>query len=380
MASGLIENMKRHSILSFAVSSLVCLAASAVSAAPTLDMGSGNSVQAIAASPDGKTLAVIAVKQIPVRTEENEGTSEGFHLDYSLQLWSIPQRKLLRVLVKSDPSDSAPNSIVFSPDSRFLACGTNPIDVQLWDVRNYKRIWTLGDIGGPQTVSSVAFSPDGKSLVTGLADENSYNWGRIVFWKMNPSKPSTMKGTARLVTGGKCNIQSVAYSPDGKTVVSGSWGYSGTFYEGDSIPDIHYGELRFLDARSGQLVRLIKTKSEGIDKVVFSLDGKLLATTAIAPHNNVAVRVRDAKSGTLLHTLALDKPGSAEATFLADSETLAIGKQNGTVILWDVKNNKIKKSFHAHKTRINAMTFVSRSNTLITGSEDGMVKMWKMKS
>lgn len=369
--------INRKCYLRFALMSILAWAwATAVFAASSLDLGPKTSIRAISVSPDGKILAAITVKRVVVRSEENEGTLEGFRFDSSLQLWSMPQRKLMRTFVKSEDD---PHSIAFSPDSRILACGTQSGGVQLWDVNKGKRIWTFWDVGGPDTPLSVAFAPDGKRLVTGWASETLENWGRMVFWNVKTSNPSEMTRTQQLVTGGKCNIQSVAYSPDGKTVVSGSWGYSRIVSKGASVPHLYYGELRFVNARTGKMIRLIKTKSEGINTVVFSPNGKLLATTSITHYGNVVVRVREAKSGALLHTLTLDEPGTAVATFLSDSATLAVGKQNGSVTLWDAQKNKVKKSFLVHKSQINAMAFVASSNNLIIGSKDGVLKMLKLK-
>ena len=194
----------------------------------------------------------------------------------------------------------------------------------------------LWDVGSPDTPTSVAFSPDGQKLVTGWGSETLENWGRIIFWRINTKSPAQMTGTQQIVSGGKCNIQSVAYSPDGQIVVSGSWGYSRRVRKGINEPHLYYGELRFVNARTGKLLRVIKTRSEGINTVAFSPDGKLLATTAITRYSNVVVRLRNASTGQLLHTIGLNKPGTAVAAFSPDGSVLAIGRRDGMVTMWNV--------------------------------------------
>jgi WD40 repeat protein len=103
---------------------------------------------------------------------------------------------------------SSVSSVAFSPDGKQVVSGSWDRTVQLWDVATGAPLQTLE--GHTSWVSSVAFSPDGKQVVSG-------SWDRTVrLWDAATGAPlQTLEGH----TG---SVSSVAFSPDGKQVVSGS--------------------------------------------------------------------------------------------------------------------------------------------------------------
>jgi WD40 repeat protein len=111
-------------------------------------------------------------------------------------------------------------SVAFSPDGKTLASGGgaihageyNPGELKLWDVATGKERATLK---GHTIVVSVAFSPDGKTLASGSQDET------VKLWDVATGKErATLKGH----TSG---VMSVAYSPDGETLALGQSGPHG---------------------------------------------------------------------------------------------------------------------------------------------------------
>jgi WD40 repeat protein len=172
-------------------------------------------VQSVAFSPDGTTLA-----------------SGG--IGASLILWDVATGQEKRMLTgfKAELkglADGVP-SVAFSPDGRLLASGCKsspkkggfvswdakmlthegPADVLLWDVESGKLLRTLHAEGVP----SVAFSPpDGGLLACGVARKEG---GEIRLW--NP-QTGTLRQTLAGQSGG---VRSIAFSPDGKMIVSGT--------------------------------------------------------------------------------------------------------------------------------------------------------------
>jgi len=120
---------------------------------------------------------------------------------------------------------------------RFIA---NEATVKLWDVRTRQQVATLK--GHANFVYSVAFSPDGKTLASGSADHTVKLWDA-----------RTGQELASL-EGYDYAVSSVAFSPDGKTLASGS---------GDETVKLWVGDGRQGGERNGRLRPFRKFKMAG---------------------------------------------------------------------------------------------------------------------
>ena len=112
-------------------------------------------------------------------------------------------------------------SVAFSPDGKILASGTGDKTVRLWDTVSGELIRTLEAHG--KNIHSIAFSPDGKTLASDSGDSTVMLWNMesgdstVMLWDVETGKHlHTLEGHIGGVT-------SVAFSPDGKTLASGSW-------------------------------------------------------------------------------------------------------------------------------------------------------------
>jgi WD40 repeat protein len=169
------------------------------------------------------------------------------------------------------------------------------------------------------SVSSLAFSPDGKALAVG---------GGILYHG-HAALLDAANGKLLWVKRdiGQAEGVVVTFSPDGKLVCAGDC----------------FGPATLLDTKTGDVKRTLEAK--GVTSVAFSPDGKLVAgacrDTRGRGKGGNEVRLWDAETGKLLRTL----PGASGAVaFAPDGKTLTTGRDGDAVCLWDVEKGELKKA------------------------------------
>jgi WD40 repeat protein len=158
-------------------------------------------VRSVAISPNGVTIA-----------------SGSF--DKTIKLWNINQEKPINQL---KPNSQTVISLAFSPDGKILASASRDRKIKLWNIATAKEIRTL--TGQDHNVTTIAFSPDGKILASGNrdcleCDSLTQNSRPIVHHNIKLWDVATGKELTTL-TGHINTVTSLAFSADGKILVSG---------------------------------------------------------------------------------------------------------------------------------------------------------------
>ncbi len=238
------------------------------------------------------------------------------------------------------------SSVAFSSDGKTLATGSVDNTVKLWDVASRQELATLK--GHTRVVQSVAFSSDDKTLATGSDD------GTLKLWDVaSRQQLATFKGHDD-------QVWEVAFSSDGKTLATGS--YDGT--------------VKLWDVVSRQELATLTGHDDQVWEVAFSRDGKVLATGS----RDRTAKLWDVASRQELATLKGHTEAVSSITFSSDGKTLATGSYDETVKLWDMASRQELATLKGYTSSVQSVAFSSDGKMLATGSGDGMVKLWDVAS
>jgi hypothetical protein len=334
---------RRHVLVLAAVASVIWI--SLVVVRPTdvsqaVLTGHAGLVEAVVFSPDGRTLA----------TGSDDDTA---------RLWNVTNPAHPRPLANLIGATGYVYAVAFSPDGHTLATGSSDGSVRLWNVTDPANPRQLANLTEDDTyaVYAVAFSLDGHTLATGDDDT-------VRLW--NVSDPAHPRPLANL-TGHTSSVEAVAFSPDGRTLATSS--YSQTA-----------GLWNVADPAHPKLQAVLAGKASSIDRLAFSPDGNTLATgsDATAQLWNVTEPARP----VLRATFTSDTGSMYWLAFSPDGHTLATGGDNHSAQLWNVTDpahpDLLEGSLAGHSGAVYAVAFSPDGHTLATGSDDHTTRLWKM--
>lgn len=284
-------------------------------------------IYSVAISPDGKMMA-----------------SGGE--DKTIKLWEVSSGKLLRNFTGHSERIKM---IAFSPDGQLIASGGDDNTIRVWNIGTGEELYTLtGDSNSFGFVEFVGFSPNGETLITGVGG------GTIKVWNINTGKEiRTMNqavwesiGQISMLSDDSNPIRSMALSPDGQTVVFGSW----------------QNTIKLWNINTGQEIKTLTGHSGEVNAVAFSPDGKLLASG----DNDQIIKLWDVSTGREVSNLTGHSDDIESIAFSPDGETLASGS-TGFIKIWTLNTGEELLSLKVNES-LNFLVFSPDSQLLVSNN------------
>ncbi len=278
-------------------------------------------------------------------------------------------------------------SLAFSPDGKLLATGDMDGKSHLWQVSNGQPLLTFER--HREAIWSLVWSPNGQILATGSEDRS------VKLWDIH-------SGVCLKTLLGNDAVRSIAWSPDGQILASGDddclvrlWnvstgeclanlqGHTSRIYSVAFNPEeeiLASGSddrtIRLWDIKDGKCLKIFQGHSSGIWSVAWSPDGQMLASSS----EDTSVRLWDRRSGKCLTTLQGHSNIVFSVVWSPNGKTLASCSYDKTIRLWCRRSGKCLTTLQEQSNWLWALDWSSKGDILASGSHDRTVRFWDIGS
>ena len=261
-------------------------------------------------------------------------------------------------------------SAAFSPDGKTMLTASKDGTARLWKAASGTLLATLQ--GHKASVNHAAFSPDGGIVVTASEDKTARLWetasGKLLATLeghkdqvnhaafSHPGSPCVHKGI----------VGSADFSPDGQMLATTSWD----------------GTARLWEVASGRLLATLSAHKVRVSSASFSPDGRTLMTAG----EDGTARLWDVAIGRPLVVLQGDKTGVYRAAFSPDGRKVmttggvALVSKDNSARLWEAASGKLLATLEGHEQIVRQAAFSPDGRTVLTAGGDGTARLWEAAS
>ncbi len=259
-------------------------------------------------------------------------------------------------------------------------------DLRGWEHRYLVAVFNRGQTtinGHTKPVTNVAFSRDGRRLVSGGEDGAAIAWDPSTGRKINPvdegklpirglalmgdnkrvaicrGEPSIkicQDGKETLLKGHAGKVMCLAVSADGKRLVSGSE---------DKL-------VKVWEVQSGDSTLSLSGHTDAVLAVAINDEGTQVASASA----DGMVKVWDIESGLPIYTLTGHKGAALCVAFSGDGTRVVSGGRDGTIKVWDLEDGKEAYALAGHIGGVGGIAINMDATRLVSGGADGMLKIW----
>ena len=289
-----------------------------------------NQFNGLAISPDGKQVAGAAGSITNV-----DGVRKGQGSQQELMVWDVSSGQAIHSV--RGHNGNGVSCVAFSPDGRRIVTGSYDTTLKVRDAATAEEVYALA--GHKQFVLSAAYRPDGRQIASG--DEN----GTIIIWDAD-------SGEALFHLENRAPVKTLTYTRAGDRLVSARG-----------------PQMNVWDLRARQIQRVVFGHREAVTCLAFSEDGKWLATGS----EDLSAKIWDVSDWRVVHTLRGHSRtegfrGVSTVAFSPDGTRLVSGGRDKIIKVWSVASGLELVELRMHSWYVNGLAFSPDGRQLASAS------------